>query len=224
MAGYYAEKLAAERLERVYALASPPVTRYLEGEIRFVASRLRPQEALLELGCGYGRVLAPLLPRPGTTWGIDSSRASIGAARRHLHGRGQIALAVMDAVALAFPSGCFDLVACVQNGISAFGVDRQQLVREALRVTRPGGRALFSSYADHFWPERLAWFRAQAAAGLIGPIDEAATRRGTIVCRDGFRATTVSPAEFRALGAALGLEPHLQEVCESSLCCEFRKE
>jgi SAM-dependent methyltransferase len=61
----------------------------------------------------------------------------------------------MDASALALDDGVFDAVVCVQNGICAFGVDRVQLVREALRVARPGGLAMFSTYAEGFWSHRL---------------------------------------------------------------------
>ena len=71
----------------------------------------------------------------------------------------------MDASRLAFVDGSFDLVACVQNGICAYAVDQRALIRESLRVLRPGGKALFSSYAESFWEPRLAWFERQAAAG-----------------------------------------------------------
>ena len=39
-------------------------------------------------------------------------------------------------------------------------------LREALRVLRPGGLLQLSTYSDRFWPDRLAWFAAQAAEGL----------------------------------------------------------
>ena len=130
----------------------------------------------------------------------------------------------MDAADLGFCDGSFDLVACVQNGISAFKVDQERLIREALRVTRPGGSVLFSSYSERFWPERLNWFRIQADNGLLGEIDEEATGNGVIVCKDGFRATTVGPEDFFALAEKIAVDPEITEVDESSLFCEIVKQ
>jgi len=88
-------------------------------------------------------------------------------------------------------------------------------------VLRPGGRALFSTYAEGFWPERLAWFRAQAAAGLIGAVDEEASRDGVIVCRDGFRAGILRPDALRSLCRLAGVEPVVLTVDASSVFCEI---
>jgi 2-polyprenyl-6-hydroxyphenyl methylase/3-demethylubiquinone-9 3-methyltransferase len=126
----------------------------------------------------------------------------------------------MDAVSMAFADRSFDLTICIQNGISAFHVDREKLFAEAVRVTRRGGSVLFSSYAESFWDDRLEWFEVQAAHGLVGEIDRGATGSGVIVCKDGFRATTVSGDDFRALAARLGLTPTIAEVDRSSLFCE----
>jgi SAM-dependent methyltransferase len=60
MSGYYREKLSANRLERVYAIAPPRVRQYLDAEIDHVLALVGPNDAVLELGCGYGRVLALL--------------------------------------------------------------------------------------------------------------------------------------------------------------------
>ena len=80
---------------------------------------------------------------------------------------------------------------------------------------------LFSSYSHRFWVERLKWFEIQAKEGLIGEIDYHATGNGVIVCKDGFRATTVDAGRFRSLAAALGLVPNIIEVDGSSLFCEL---
>jgi 2-polyprenyl-6-hydroxyphenyl methylase/3-demethylubiquinone-9 3-methyltransferase len=221
MSGYYAEHLAAERLRRVYQIAPPAVQAYLRGEIDFIGRRLTAGETALELGCGYGRVLAALTDRGASLWGIDTSLVSLRDARASLPSRIARRLLAMDATEMGFRDGCFHLVFCVQNGISAFGVDSHRLIREALRVTRPGGRLLFSSYADRFWSDRLAWFELQAAEGLIGEIDYRETGHGDIVCRDGFRATTVTADAFRALAEAFGMRPRITVVADSSLFCEL---
>ncbi|MFH1680428.1 MAG: class I SAM-dependent methyltransferase [Candidatus Eisenbacteria bacterium] len=217
--GYYARKLSGERLRRCYEVAPPRARAYLEAEIAFIDQSAPPEGRILELGCGYGRVLRPLAAPGRALFGIDTSIESLALGRTFLRGAGGARLACMDAARLGFPGGVFDLVVCAQNGISAFHVDQTALVEEAARVTRPGGRALFSSYSDRFWEGRIEWFRAQAAHGLVGEIDEEATGDGVIVCRDGLRLGTVGPSAFRALAASLGLRARIEEVARSSLFC-----
>ena len=220
MAGYYTHNLAGERLRACYEVAPPAARAYLEAEIQFVLARTSPSDSALELGCGYGRVLRRLLPRVRTLAGVDTSLQSLGTAQEFLGRHPSLHLLAMDAARMAFRDHSFDLTLCIQNGICAFGADRQALFREAVRVTRPGGTVLFSSYSERFWPDRLEWFEAQAARGLIGPIDHAATGNGVIACKDGFRSGTLGPEGFMGLAAALGLAPVIQEVEGSSLFCE----
>jgi SAM-dependent methyltransferase len=220
MSNYYTSKLAAQRLRACYEVAPPAARAYLEAEIDFVLARVPPETSLLELGCGYGRVLRRLAPAARASVGIDTSVPSLQLAREFLGSLASVSLAVMDATRMGFPDRAFDLTVCIQNGISAFGVDGQTLFREAVRVTRTGGTVLFSSYAPTFWASRLEWFRAQAAHGLIGEIDEDATGNGVIVCRDGFRARTFGREDFIDLAAGLGLAARIEEVAGASLFCE----
>ena len=220
VAGYSSEKLAAERLRKVYEIASPRIRQYLDAEIQFVLERIVADGRVLELGCGYGRVLARLTAATKRVFGIDTSLSSLRHAGR-IAGAGKFRLALMNAVRTAFRSNCFDLTVCIQNGISAFRVDQRSLIKEAVRITRPGGRVLFSSYAADFWPHRLEWFRAQADCGLVGEIDEAATGNGVIVCKDGFTATTIGPEDFRFLVADAGLAATITTVDDSSVFCDI---
>ena len=221
MRGYYVTKLSGDRLRQCYELASARVRRYLEAEIEFVLSRLRPADCVLELGCGYGRVTCRLAEVAEQVVGIDTSTESLALARRLARPDSRCRFLEMDASAPTFPDGAFDVVVCVQNGICAFAVDPERLVREALRVTRRGGRALFSTYSETFWPDRLRWFEAQAAAGLLGAIDYDQTKNGTVVCKDGFRTGTFSAEAFRVLCRKLGVKPALTTVDDSSVFCEI---
>jgi 2-polyprenyl-6-hydroxyphenyl methylase/3-demethylubiquinone-9 3-methyltransferase len=220
---YYREKLSAERLQRVYEIASPRVRQYLQGEIDFVLDRMKPEDSVLELGCGYGRVLDRLAEKSRHVFGIDNSPANVEMCLNRHQGRPPYGLALMDARELGFGSGSFDMVACIQNGISAFKVEPLDLIKEALRVTRKGGLVLFSSYAELFWPERLKWFRRQAEEGLLGRINEEKTGKGVIVCEDGFKATTFSRNDFADLVRGLGLLTTITEWDQSSLFCEIKK-
>jgi len=221
MRGYYAGKLAGDRLRQCYDLAHPRLEQYLEAEIRHVQEQLDPDDAVLELGCGYGRVAVRLAETAHRVVGIDNAPENVALARRLYGANPRCEFLEMDAMAMSFEGRRFDEVVCVQNGICAFGVDKGELLRSALAVTRPGGRLLFSTYAEGFWDDRLEWFEAQAAAGLLGEIDRERTRPGLIVCRDGFRSGLVTPGEFTALCAGLGLQADLTEVDGSSLFCRI---
>jgi 2-polyprenyl-6-hydroxyphenyl methylase/3-demethylubiquinone-9 3-methyltransferase len=221
MSDYYADKLSAERLKRCYELASPRVRQYLEAEIDFVLEKIRPSDIVLELGCGYGRVLARLAKKAHRVTGIDTSLASLLLAHDELRRFSNCHLAVMDAIQIGFCDKVFDVVICIQNGISAFHVNQKELIRESIRVAKPSGIVLFSSYSEKFWNARLEWFERQSEAGLLGEIDYAKTRDGVIVCKDGFTATTVRPDEFLSLTADVNAEVRITEVDESSLFCEI---
>lgn len=217
---YYSKKLSAGRLRQAYELAPDRVRRYLDSEIRFVKERIKPDDLVLELGCSYGRVLVKLAEKTGKIIGIDTSLDSLYMAKKS-DKCSSFWLLAMNAVNLGFYDQCFDLVICIQNGISAFKVNQEDLIKEALRVTRSGGRVLFSSYSERFWPERINWFRIQAKHGLLEEIDEEATRNGVIVCKDGFRATTISPEDFRNLTSSIGHTAMITEVNGSSIFCEI---
>ena len=222
MERYYNDKLAAERLRKVYEIAPPRVQQYLSAEIEHVTNRIPSGATVLELGCGYGRVLLPLSFLAGELYGIDTSLASLRLARTCLAGKKDVYLACMDAGGLAFRDRSFDVVVCIQNGISAFHVDQRRLIEQSVRVTRPGGLILFSSYSERFWDERLNWFELQAENGLLGEIDYARTGNGAIVCKDGFTASTVDAKAFRKLTDGLGARVDISEVDRSSIFCEIR--
>ena len=220
MSDYYSSKLSAKRLEQAYDVASPRVKQYLNAELNHVLGKIRHDDIVLELGCGYGRVLSNLVGKDSEVVGVDVSSSSLNLAREKL-GRTHNDLLRMDAASLGFRDRSFDRVICIQNGISAFHVDQLTLVTETVRVTKPGGIALFSSYSDKFWQHRLDWFEAQAKAGLLGEINHEKTGNGIIVCKDGFTASTVRADDFLALTSQLKVDAKIVEVNGSSVFCEI---
>ena len=221
MKNYYDNNLSAERLQLVYELAPLRVKQYLEAEIAFVIDRLSSSDDVLELGCGYGRVLKRLATKAKLVCGIDTSEASLRVAAESIKSVANVQIAQMNAAALGFRDSSFDCVVCIQNGISAFHVVPKTLINESLRVTKRGGFALFSSYSMKFWKDRLEWFRIQSEHGLVGEIDWDATREGEIVCKDGFRGTTYTADRFASIVSELGRRCTITEVDESSLFCEI---
>ena len=219
MSDYYSDKLSSEQLQKCYETAPLQVKKYLEAEIVFVLKHINSEDKVLELGCGYGGVLQKLIGKARKIVGIDTSRESLQFARKMMGNNSSLELYEMNAIDMDFEDGDFDVVICIQNGISAFHVDKEKLIKEAVRVTRSGGKVLFSSYSEKFWEDRLEWFQLQAEHDLIGEIDYEKTGNGVIVCKDGFRATTVSTDEFLYLTKNMNVNTKIIEVDNFSIFC-----
>ena len=214
---YYSKKLSANKLKRCYDIASPRIQQYLDAEIKYVQSFLKQEHIVLELGCGYGRILKQIAGFSKEIYGIDTSKESLELASEYLKKFNNIKLMEMNVGNLEFAEGKFDLVFAIQNGISAFKIDPIKLVNECLKVTKKGGKILFSSYSERIWDARLEWFKQQAEEGLLGEIDMEKTGEGTIVCKDGFVATTYSRSEFLDLSQKIKRKSYIEEIDKSSI-------
>jgi ubiquinone/menaquinone biosynthesis C-methylase UbiE len=221
---YYTSKLSSNKLKQCYDIAPRRVIEYLEAEIEHVLKHIASTDDVLELGCGYGRVLERLVSSARIVVGIDTSKDSLRLVTNTFRKSPACELFQMNAQTIGFRDDSFDKTICIQNGISAFKVDPKELILETIRVTRNGGMCLFSSYSDKFWDHRLEWFKMQSERGLLGEIDWDNTRDGIIVCKDGFKATTFRDEDFSTLTSSLHLEAEIIEVNQSSMFCEIKVE
>lgn len=148
---------------------------------------LPPGAAILDAGCGSGRMLDELVDY-GTVTGVDLNRAAVDAARARGHA---VHRAKVEATFL--PADQFDLV-------TAFDViehtpDDVRSLRELRRVARPGAAAVVTVPAyQALWSshdELNDHFRRYTAPRLR----RAAARAGWVVERDSyFNALLLAPA------------------------------
>lgn len=214
MDNYYAGKLNSQNLFQVYDTKIPRIKQYLQAEIDFVKGNLSSKQNVLELGAGYGRIVRELAPYCGTIVGIDISLESVQLGKEYLKKHSNASLIKMDVHSMEFTKP-FDVILCLQNGLSAIDAD-SSLIHNILHMLSTDGTAYFSSYSSKFWQSRLQWFEEQASKGLLGKIDYTKTQNGIIVCNDGFKATTYSLEDFQKLGEESGCLYELEEVDESS--------
>jgi ubiquinone/menaquinone biosynthesis C-methylase UbiE len=113
-------------------------TRLRRRFLRFVG--IRAGDRVLEVGCGTGvvlRDLAGLVGARGAVVGVDPSRQVITAARALCRPHRTISLRVADGTRLPWASERFD--ASVAVTVVLHVADPLAMVREMVRVTRPGG-------------------------------------------------------------------------------------
>jgi 2-polyprenyl-6-hydroxyphenyl methylase/3-demethylubiquinone-9 3-methyltransferase len=205
-------------LKLCYEIAPPRVQQYLREEVNFVLGKVASKDLILDLGCGYGRTIPQLEKKAKKVVGIDISLANLLYGSRNIS---DLAVLNMNVINLGFQDHTFDLVICIQNGIAAFHVNKRKLIQEAIRVTKLGGKIIFSTYSEKFWEHRLNWFQLQSKVGLLGQIDYKKTKDGVIICKDGFKATTIPPRRFLSITKSLNVNIKISEVDESSLFYEL---
>lgn len=113
-------------------------------ELVFLAERMKPDDRVLDIGCGNGR-LFPLAKKHAASYvGIDHSTGLIREATR-LHPEGKFL--VGDAAKLPFPDSMFDVCYSFAAIHHIPGRElRAQFVREAARVLHPGGILILTAW------------------------------------------------------------------------------
>lgn len=137
----------ARRRAALYAL----VHRGTPGDVGFYVDQCRSAASVLEIGCGAGRLLAPLAELGGRLVGVDIDRGMLAAASDALpptH-RDRVRLLRADMRRLALEE-TFDRVIIPYNTLFALPSDEDQIAAlvTARRHLAPGGLLLFDLYVD----------------------------------------------------------------------------
>lgn len=136
-----AESPEGERYTHGYheAVVESYARRTAEDCAAYLLPRLRPDAAVLDLGCGPGAIAAGLARRAGRVVGVDASAEMVDRARRHAAelGAANASFETGSAYDLRWDDGSFDVVHAHQ--VLQHLADPVRALREARRVLAPGG-------------------------------------------------------------------------------------
>ncbi len=120
----------------------------VDAALRRVVLR-QPVDTLLDIGTGTGRVLELVAPEVTSAIGIDLSREMLAVARHNLDKDGLRHCQVRhaDMYQLPFVHERFDAVTL--HMVLHYSERPAQVLAEAARVLRPGGRAVVVDFAPH---------------------------------------------------------------------------
>lgn len=151
--------------------ASPSLMRFV------VDQRARIGRSVLDLGCGRGRNLIPLVERGLDVVGIDLSSKGLEMASHELRRRGlHAALVQGSSHALPFRSQSFDFVVAMGTIHHNFWADIESSFAEVARVLRPGRCLFFKCRAD----DDNEQSREQVSDCGRTAIDTAGSKRGIV--------------------------------------------
>lgn len=147
-------------------LVTPFTTLLAEEALR--RADLRPGERFLDVAAGSGALSIPAARLGAEVLATDISPALIERldARAREEALPNLEARVMDGQALDLEDGTFD-VSASQNGVTLFP-DLQGGLRELVRVTKPGGRALIVAFGPLRKAEFLTVFVGAMRAAVPG--------------------------------------------------------
>jgi SAM-dependent methyltransferase len=116
-------------------------------ERRIIERFLHAPLAVLELGCGHGRVTKALAQKGSRLTAGDLSFEAVHASRQATRD-GDVACLQFDACSLPFKSSSFDVVFFAFNGLDFIHPEaaRVEAIKEMARVLKEGGYLAFSSH------------------------------------------------------------------------------
>jgi SAM-dependent methyltransferase len=109
---------------------------------------ITPNDAVLEIGCGVGRVGRHLAARCGQWIGADVSTQMLRHAEQALTGRANVRFVHLNGIDLAgVADASLDVVYCTAVFMHLDEWERYRYVQEAWRVLKPGGRIYFDNFS-----------------------------------------------------------------------------
>ena len=125
------------------------IQEFLDGEIEFIKKHISPKKYVLEIGCGYGRLLKILSPISKKVAGIDFSKRMTRLARKNLKNYKNVDPLLMNADNLTFNDELFDYVVCLDNSFGNMPNIELNVIKEMVRVCKKGGEIIISVFSDN---------------------------------------------------------------------------
>ena len=136
---------------------TPGIKEFFYKENEVLIRGLEPNKKVLDVGCGLGTHLLLMHKFCNNLFGVDFSEAVLKYTRKRLEGISNIQIHNMNARHMNFESNTFDQTSCMDATIGNFE-DEIQVLKEMARVTKKGGRVIFSVFNLLSIKERLIFY------------------------------------------------------------------
>lgn len=131
-------------------------------QLRRVAAGLDKGSKVLDVGCGTGRFVYEMLKAGHSVWGVDPSPYMLEVAGKKCADFSRVHFTLAEGAFLPYPGESFDFVYSVRTLNQTESRDYAlRMIREMIRVTKPGGLALIE-FCNRWRPR----FRRSSAVRL----------------------------------------------------------
>lgn len=199
-------------------ITNPPqlIQQFLDGEIEFISNNIEPCGEILEVGCGYGRLLGLLANKANKVVGSDFSEPLLQKAQKRFEKLTGIELAVMRAENMAFTDARFDYVLCLDATFGNMPYLEEKVMKEMSRVVKQSGEVVVSVFSENAKELQLENYKR---VGLTGIKDD-----GIAVHSDeGLYSRRFTKQQLRNLFGAAGLSCEITSICSINYIARGRK-
>jgi len=181
-----------------------------------------PHSTFLDVGCGEGRHAALLAKNGIRVYGIDNNPTMIERATLQLKydptTQQLVELYLEDARQMHFEDEMFDCVVCMTNTFGNMPGIEEQVLREMVRVLKPGGKIYLSVYCDD---QSFYKLREQTYSDIGLHVKQ---RNGkSIQLVEGLYSKHFSRSELEEICGSVGLIPNVQDITALAYICEAQK-
>jgi len=142
------EAVYGVNFDRIIEQAPKQVHSYLNAELARMLELATPNYVVLEVGCGSGRVLAPLSQYCRYVVGIDNQAVQISASAEKISRKENVEVVLADASIMPFNDSIFDLSLIPYNLLAGLRYQTNVVLEEMVRVTKQNGIIAGSVYSE----------------------------------------------------------------------------
>lgn len=198
----------------------PPqiLKKFFTGDIDYIENKLEKSGKVLEIGCGFGRLLPYLAKVSREVVGIDFSKLQVKKSRALFRNNKNVKVELMSAEKLKFKDGIFDTTACLNCSLGNMPGIESLVISEMKRVTKKGGKVIVRVFADNK-KVRTAQHKNYKRLGFT----EIKDLGKAVVTREGFYSSRFSKQDLNNLFANAGLKAEIKADGEAGYIAEATK-
>lgn len=199
-------------------ISNPPtlIQDFLDTEMAFINNHIKQSKDILEVGCGYGRLLKILTSKASNVVGVDFSAPLLEKGKKNIAEYANVQTFLMDAQDLRFNDASFDYVLCLDASFGNMPGIEERVVCEMARVMRDHGELIVSVFSEAAKDVQLENYRR---VGLTNLSDN-----GTAVSSsEGFYSRRFTKEQLVSLFSVACLSCEIQSLCSINYVAIGRK-